>query len=213
MLLPPPAVSTACPVFAKSLDALKDHLFKAPLPVWLDVLHRTDADDHLDLIAWMICQPECDLTLAQVAFYRCRPRLALRRVPGRSSALCATANLCEVIVARCHDGAYPHRVLGLRPEEMTRQVMILDAFYRTLPAKERAFDVPAGFLTEPDLAPSVVPLEWSVDGSQKIWSLFDAAGLRVPQDTAVMRYQADTTNTKILTSFTQRMRRSRPMRS
>lgn len=191
---------------AEVLEAMQEHLLIAPLAVWLDVVRRSNCDDHLALLTWIIGQDECDLTIAQMVFYKCHPMLAVRRVVEPSAHLSALTAVCAEIVGRYEQGQYPVREVFTHANELSKPMITLHNYYRDLAAVDRMFDVPQAMLTAPTTAASDLCINWLPEGDPEIDRLYREAGLAMRKRTPAQAMQARENNS-ILMAFTDTLKR------
>ena len=108
-----------------ALQELKDHLLIAPLEVWLDVIRRSDVARHYQLLSWMIEQPECDTTIAQMVFFHCKPALMIERRITIDPAFPDHDALCRTVADNYAAGQYLSTEVGVIPGELDARIKAL----------------------------------------------------------------------------------------
>lgn len=172
------------------IQNLMDHLLTAPQCAWLDVIRRVDPHKHYHLIVWMLTQPECDGTVAQVAFYKAGAETQLRRRlsivpddPGRDAI--------PAIIAQAHiNGRFTTCGIGLERGELDTEMDNMARLLAEISADDRVFRVPLSFLISPRAKP--VPLEaiWSPHYDAETAQLYRAAGLLLSSRTTDLECRA-----------------------
>ena len=162
-----------------ALREMKDHLLIAPLAVWLDVIRRSDVVRHYQLLSWMIEQPECDVTIAQMVFYHCKPALMIERRITVDPAFPDHDALCRTVADNFAAGQYLRTDIGVMPGELDARIVALRGVLDYVPAEERVFEVPLAFLSPPDAPHQPLEEVWSAEGDDHIRILYQANGLEV----------------------------------
>lgn len=162
-----------------ALQELKDHLLIAPGGVWLDVVRRSDAGKHYQLLSWMIEQPECDATVAQLVFYHCKPALMIERRITIDPAFPDHDALCRTVADNHARGQYPKHENGLIPGELDARIAALSGVLDYVAPEDRVFEVPATFLSAPDLPHEPLPDVWVAEEDDHIRLIYQANGLTV----------------------------------
>ena len=159
------------------IQNLMDHLLTAPQSAWLDVIRRVDPQKHYDLIVWMLSQPECDGTIAQVAFYRTGAESHLRRrlsiVPDDP-----TRDAIPAIIADAHaNGRFTTSGIGLERGELDTDMDNMARLLTEITVDERVFRVPLSFLISPRAKSEPLDAIWSPQYDAETAQLYRAAGL------------------------------------
>jgi len=162
-----------------ALQELKDHLLIAPAEVWLDVVRRSDAGHHYQLLSWMIEQPECDATIAQLVFYHCKPALMIERRITIDPAFPNHDALCRTVADNFARGQYPEHEIGVIPGELDARIAALRGVLDYVAPEDRVFDVPASFLDAPDAPFEPLAEVWTAEEDDHIRLIYQANGLEV----------------------------------
>lgn len=162
-----------------ALQELKDHLLIAPFGVWLDVIRRSDVARHYQLLTWMIEQPECDTTIAQMVFFHCKPALMIERQPTGSPSFPDHDALCRTVAENYAAGQYLHTEVGLIRGELDARIEALRGVLEYIRPEDRVFEVPAAFLTVPDIPHQPLADVWTAEGDDQINMIYRANGLEV----------------------------------
>ena len=162
-----------------ALQELKDHLLIAPQAVWLDVVRRSDAGKHYQLLSWMIEQPECDATIAQMVFYHCKPALMIERRITIDPAFPDHDAMCRTVAENYSRGQYPRHEIGVIPGELDARIKALAGVLDYVAPEDRVFEVPAAFLAAPDLPHEPLSEVWLAEEDDHIRLIYQANGLTV----------------------------------
>ncbi len=162
-----------------ALEELKDHLLIAPASVWLDVVRRTNIDRHYDLLRWITEQPECDQSIAQLVFYKCKPaQMIERRItvdpdhPNRDA-------ICAIVANKFENGQYPERLAGLMPGEVDSHIANLEEALESTPPEDRVFDVASQLLATSDEEATPIDAAWVAEEDDHVRLLYQANDLTV----------------------------------
>lgn len=171
-----------------AMAKLRDHLLIAPLPVWVDVVLRTDPSLHHDLLEWIIGQPECDLSIAQLVFFRAAPGTYLRRKLTIDPDAPYRDVLCLTIGELAAEGRYSAAEIGIDRKHIAAEAADLMDAMASVDPKEWVFEIPDRLLQMSDL-PSVRPDDvWLPEHDDELLDLYAGAGLHIedPSDEATV---------------------------
>lgn len=162
-----------------ALEELKDHLLTAPYSVWLDVVRRANVRRHYDLLNWMIEQPECDRSIAQLVFFQCEPAQMLERRISIDPENPDRNVICRSVAKRFADGHYSDALGGLIVGELDARIAVLKTVLDGLEPEDRVFDVPEQLMSVSDLTAEPVDMAWAAEEDEQVRVLYQANDLMV----------------------------------
>ncbi len=162
-----------------AMAELRDHLLIAPLAVWVDVVLRTDPSLHHDLLEWIIGQPECDLSIAQLVFYRANPATYLRRKLTIDPDAPYRDVLCLTIGELAAEGRYASACVGIDRRHVAAAAADLMDAMSVVEPEEWVFEIPDRLIQIASLHVETPDDVWLPEHDDDLLDLYARAGLQI----------------------------------